>query len=79
MVTRQTPVKPVRLAWLCNTAGCSGQLVFTGHSYTMGETFSEHHCTTCGARQWTSTGRYPRVEYVDDTPEATWASDSMVR
>jgi hypothetical protein len=55
---REEPVTPVYRHWMCEQAGCNGELLSTGESITRLSTRWKHRCDKCGHEDWANAS-YP--------------------
>lgn len=65
-LTHSTPVRPVRVEWLCPQPDCTGRMEYTGTQWPMYPAGYHHRCTVCGFPGALSGEHYPRIEYRDE-------------
>lgn len=68
-----TPRQPVLREWACPVDGCTGKMVFNGHTWPTGDPGYHHTCTVCKGTLAIQGGRYPKMEFIaagDPTPPA---------
>lgn len=73
---RRTPMRPVRVEWICGVNECRGAMETTHRGVETWATRWEHRCALCG-RVATNTTRYPHYEYesTGESPRTDFTGD----